>query len=260
MRLLFGPFVLLLVLSSAQPSATQQTTATSVQRDPQAIQLLAHALSLSLSAQVPQISDAVIQGTLSNPGASGQGVGTFVAKARGFDLSVEISAGDDTSSYKVLHGFGTSLINGIKTPLPWHATAGLTLDLIPTLARWTEFTNVGHSVRYLGQTEINGKACQSVEVEAPYDSDARKRNELGKVDVFIDPGSSLIYSIQYKTSPFNFSSQQVLIETRYSDYQNVNGILVPMTVEKLADGQSTRIFHITSVQFNVALADSEFKN
>lgn len=251
-------FLTALLTFFSQSSLPQSATA--VQRDPQAIQLLANALNLSLSAQAPQISDAVIQGTLSNPDTPDQGVGTFVAKARGFDISVEIMAANDATSYKVLRGIGTSVVQGVKRPIPWHATAGLTLDLIPALARWTEFTDAGTSVRFLGQSEMNGKTCQLVEVEAPYDSDYRKRNELGKLRVFIDQGSGLVYAIQYKASPFNFSSEQILIETRYSDYQSVEGILVPMTVEKLSDGQPARTFHITSVQFNMGLADSEFQN
>src|SRR5437016_4401456 len=83
------------------------------ERDPQALQLLARALSLLLGTQSLPISDAVIQGTLSDTDSPVQNTGTFVAKARGFDLSVEITAGNDSTSYKVLHGFGTTVINGV---------------------------------------------------------------------------------------------------------------------------------------------------
>ncbi len=247
----------------ASANSTQATAAPATQppqRDAQGISLLAQAYALMGGTQKSRISDAEIQGTLSKPEAPNQSAGTFVAKTRGFDLSLETAVDNNTTSYKVFRSIGTSVINGVKRPLPWHATAGLTLDLIPILARWTEFVDAKDSVRYLGQNEINGRVCHLIEVESPSDSDNRKRNELGKADVFIDQASGLIYAIRYKSSPFQLSSLQTIIETRYSDYQNVEGVVVPMTVEKLSDGQPVRIMRVSSVKFNNGLGDIEFKN
>src|SRR4029077_21255091 len=131
-----------------------------VVRDPQAIAILAQVYAAMGGASKERTADFMLEGTLSEP-ETGQSIGTFAAKARGFDISVDTVINAHSMSYKVLREIGASTLDGGTHRLAWPTTSGLTLDLIPIFARWTEFTNPLTAVRFLGQIEANGKSFYS---------------------------------------------------------------------------------------------------
>lgn len=244
-----------------QPSPTSAPQNQSPpQRDAQALQILTSALASMGDGRQSGKIDWKIEGTLSNPDNPDVSAGTFIAKARGYDFSLDSTEGSNTTSFRILRNIGSTRTNGTTKHLPLHSTTGFAPDLLPSFHRWIEFANTDVSVRLLPNTDMDGKPCYLIEVEAPKDQDKRKQNDLAKTDLLVDQSTGLIAAIRTSTSPTIFPSVRVTVETRYSDYQNVAGILVPMTVQKFSNGQLARVLHITSVTFNNGLTNSDFRN
>jgi hypothetical protein len=48
------------------------------------------------------------------------------------------------------------------------------------------------------------------------------------------------------------------LEVYYSDYRDVGGVAIPFQQKRVFSGTPVAELHLTSVQFNVGLSDSEF--
>jgi len=49
------------------------------------------------------------------------------------------------------------------------------------------------------------------------------------------------------------------IEIRYSDFRTVDGVLTPFMSEILNNGQSTLVYTIDKIEFNLPVDDATFK-
>ena len=57
----------------------------------------------------------------------------------------------------------------------------------------------------------------------------------------------------------NQGGTQLLVESVISDYQPVDGVMVPRKVQTLVGGQTQATVTIEKVEFNVPIEDAEFK-
>lgn len=262
MRRFSGPalFALsMLFAPGAFPQAAPSTPPPPV-RDPQAIAILKQSFTAMGGPYAAKTQDFQLQGTLAEFETPSEPIGSFIAKSRGFDFSMEVTIGSNTSNYRVWKGIGSTVSNGTKKALPFHTTAGLKLDLIPIFYRWTEFLNSSAAVRYLGETSLEGKTYYLIEVESPPDTAPHHQNELGKTDVLIDETSFLVAAIRYSASDGFFPSARLQKETRYRDYSDQDGVLVPKTIVKCIGGQPVRVLRVASVQFDNGFPNSDFRN
>jgi hypothetical protein len=68
-------------------------------------------------AQKASIADITVEGTLALPTAPSVSIGTFIAKARGFDFSMETDLNGHQTIFSVLSDKGSVLVDG-KLDLP----------------------------------------------------------------------------------------------------------------------------------------------
>ncbi|MBI3670927.1 MAG: hypothetical protein HY237_14245 [Acidobacteria bacterium] len=250
--------VVVLGLSCCVSVAAQQP-----QRDPQALQILYQSFVAMGGLRKAQIVDVRVEGTLASPSAPDAVIGTFVAKARGSDISTETNRSGELRSYRVLQGFGSVRTkNGIK-PLPPYDTRGLTLDILPLFAKWAEFLQSDVVVRPPRLTAVDGRACFAIAVENKNEKDAENeatRNEHGKVEVLVDTVTGLAAAMRYRATLGPHSSDRAYVENTFADYRDFGGVLLPTKITRSVSGNPVLIINVNSVQFNNGFADSDFKN
>lgn len=231
-------------------------------RDPQAVTLLTTAY-VKLGGQTSsKLADVTLSGWLASPDSPDASVGSFVAKARGSDFSVETTwHSGKHSKFCVLKGRGSVRTDGKMRPLPPHNTNGLTLDIFLLFGRWTDFLGSEVTVRSEGEIALDGASYQLVRVESNQPSqDPRQINDYGKSDVVIDPRTGLIASIRYAASYGIFFSSRIHVENRFDDYRVLSGMLVPRKITRYLNGQPQFVLHVESVVINAGQTDADFHN
>ena len=256
----FAGLTLVFCTSLAAQQPTAASTTQPPQRDAQALQLLNAAYGAIGGAQRPSISDVLLQGTLASPSAPQTAIGSFVAKARGLDFSIETTVQEHHKIYRVLAGVGSITVDGNTKGLPTYNTYGLSLDLFPIFARWTEFANAADTALFVGLQNSNGAPCNMVHVESPDPTDASEANDHGKVDVCIDAASGLVDSIQYRETEGGYTHSRATIQIVYSGYRNFGQLYVPTTVVRYIEGKPAMVFQVSQVQLNNGFSDSDFRN
>ena len=74
--------------------------------------------------------------------------------------------------------------------------------------------------------------------------------------VYLDEKTALERKV---SASVNQGGTQLLVESLISDYQPVDGIMVPRKVQTLVGGQTQATVTIEKIEFNVPIEDTEFK-
>jgi hypothetical protein len=77
-------------------------------------------------------------------------------------------------------------------------------------------------------------------------------------DIYLDSASLLPHAFTFNTHPDDDAMTDILIEIDFSNYQNVNGIQVPMRVQKLISGGLALDLVITNAVVNSGISDAPF--
>ena len=250
--------LLLVALVSAPALKSQQLQVAAV--DSQATTLLTNSLNAMVPiAALSGIQDFKIVGTTASP--TGTITGTFVAKARGTDWSLETSRGPANTSYRVLNGMGSLRVNGNIKQLSPIVTSGLPLDVFPLVGRWTAFAAAGAKAQMRGQITVDGIPCYQLHVVAPGITTGRPSlNRHGEVDVLVDAQTGLLISTAFDASTDSRFNATVRVENRVGGYQSFAGIQVPTQITHFVAGHAHIIYRITSVSINNGFSDADFTN
>ena len=81
---------------------------------------------------------------------------------------------------------------------------------------------------------------------------------LTRTDLYLDSGSLLPVALDFNTHPTNDAYSDISVEIRFSQYQSVNGVEVPMHVEKYLNNGLVLDLQFTSVTLNSGLSTSRF--
>src|SRR5207249_10421176 len=242
----------------------QQTAplASPPQRDVEAVALLTTAYEKLGGATKSQLADVTLSGSFASPDSPNTSAGSFVAKARGTDFSMDVSwRSGNRSRFCVLTGKGSVRTDGKTQHLPPHMTYGLRLDLFPLFGRWTDFVSPDVTVRSEQEIALNGSLYRLVRVENSQPPEHPwLSNDYGKNDVVIDPNSGLVVSIRYTAPASKFFSIRVQVENRYEDYRLLSGLFVPTKITRYTNGQAEIVLHVDSVVANSRLLDADFQN
>jgi len=74
---------------------------------------------------------------------------------------------------------------------------------------------------------------------------------------FIDPETYLIY--KFKQESYDEMQMEILEETVFSDYREIDGIMTAFSLTILRNGGEFAVLTLTDVSFNTGLEDSWFK-
>jgi len=104
----------------------------------------------------------------------------------------------------------------------------------------------GDKMEVLGKEEVDGASAWKLAIT----------HENKTTTVYLDEKTSLERKV---SASVNQGGTQLLVESVISDYQPVDGIMVPRKVQTLVGGQTQATVTIENVEFNLPLEDSQFK-
>jgi hypothetical protein len=244
-------------LGTRQASAQQ-----AVVRDPKALTLIASSLN-ALSGSV-SVNDATLQATAAYVAGSDQESGTAILVARLNQESIvqlNLSGGTRQEIRNGIAGAWSgpdatvhAMANhNCLTEASWFFPA-LTLEAIaadPTLA-----------VSYLGPDSSKGATLLHLQVARllPGQSAGATAliSTLSTMDIYFDPKTSLPLVLDFNTHPDTDANTNLPVEIQFGNYQNANGWLVPLRIQKYLQRTLLLDLTVSNVLVNSGVPASEF--
>lgn len=288
MKLLCLVSIFCLVSVSA---SAQQSTAPSVpptMSDPQAVALVQHALA-ALTGGVP-VSDVTLTGTAQRIAGSDDESGTATLTAT--------SAGDSKLSLNLPSGPRTEIRNHSALPLPDALPPGLPATVAQqtqSVGAWSgpdgvmhgmanhnvmtdpawffpalTLANIASSSNYVlsygGQESLDGDAVihisawrQFPKLSSLPPQFATLPQHLSQMDLYLDSTSLLPVALRLNIHLDNNALVDFPAEIHFSNYQNTNGIVMPLHIEEFINGDLALDLQIRSTALNVGLSTSTFE-
>ena len=151
------------------------------------------------------------------------------------------------------------IVQGFDGTTPWIANRGMAPQVVPPgpqaeaiKQRGGEFDSPfldwqqkGHTIEYKGRVADGGK---------DYHRLVFVRKEAPPTDYYIDPTTWLEAKIVVEDP-----ASKGKMETRFTDYRNVDGRMVPFVVTNLLNGTQVAQIRFERIEFNVPLDDALFR-
>jgi hypothetical protein len=248
--------------------AVAQTSPTAANRDPQAIAILQQSLT-HMTNGVP-IADVILSGTATRIVGPDQYSGQVALEAKGTQeskISLSLSGFSFTEVRSFANGAATgSYIAGSATaaqPLAPHNCFTDPAWFFPALSSITDaLGNTGTNVSYVGQQTLGGSSVDHIliwqSVSSPSAAAVKAIAHLSAMDWYLDSASALPVAVRFTTHPPNDYSLDLSVEVRFSNYQQTNGILVPLHVQKFLNGGLVLDLTFTSATLNSGISDTDF--
>jgi hypothetical protein len=250
----------LIVCNSA---VAQIQTTTPAPKDPQAISILTQALAVSGGiTNITAITDYTATGTITYHWKPEE-QGTVTVRGLALDhIRVDANLLRGVRSWIISDGLtaiksedGTLWQYPPSHPIPSSDAVPYQQPLIPAslaLPHWALTTTLNgsrFSLSYKGVIQLDGRSLQEIQAqEGPTDSMLEYRT----IDLFIDSTTFQIAMIQ------DSIPKHIVHQIRYSNYTNVRGLSVPLSISEKMEGQSTWDIQLSQINFNTGLQDSTF--
>ena len=250
----FSKYVLLSLSFTFLPVSvvSQEQTAPSVSRDPQAVAILAQALTVAgASAQGAQ--DFTATGAITYYWAGEEVKGSAMIRGKGTEqFSLEVTLPEKTRSVTVKGGKGaTKEIDGSTTVIPYYNARNQAAATLPLLRVAASLSNPSTSVSYEGVVDVDGRSAHHIRLLAPNPEDdpENRFKDLRTLDVFVDASSFLVVKTRDTIHAERDMNDHYARELFFSDYRAVNGVLVPFAMSEKFGGQRTWSLQLDSVSF-----------
>ena len=256
----FSPLMIAQAQSTSSP-ASNQTFAPGT--DPQASSLALRSIAALAGKEV--IRDLTLTGT-ATWGTGDRQTGTVVLRALGStESSIDLAFSDGTrteirdASAGYTQGKWVNP-DGKSGMFAGHNTMTDAVWFFPAFSSLVANPNVVLS--YVGLENRNGESVQhlrsSIYQSSPPPDPSLSQQPLTTMDFYLDAGSSLPVAIEFNQHPDNNARVNIPVEIVFSNYQSINGALVPMHIQKTSNGATILDITVTGVVFNSGLTLSEF--
>jgi hypothetical protein len=115
---------------------------------------------------------------------------------------------------------------------------------------------------YIGLETQNGRPVQHIQayhyIASKLPKVTNSTQQMSTVDYYLDAQTLVPMFITFNAHPDDDASTNIAVEVDFSNYQLVNGILVPFHFTKLWQGNPLLDFTVTNVAVNSGLPDSLF--
>jgi hypothetical protein len=247
-------------------SATQKQSDALVPTQGSAQQAVALAAQAQSALSGSGVSDMQLSATSEWISGSTRASGSATLKIKGTSASrLDISAGPFSRS-EVRNdsaGYDGQWIdaNGVRHAMALHncwAPAGwFTPHAIVQAMSAANVTS-----HHLGRDTRGGMALDHVQLRRTNSEKnpriAQDLERLSTVDIFFDPTTHLPLVLVYNTHPDNDYERDIPVEIRFSDYRNVDGVMVPFRIQRLLQGVLNLDLTVSKATINSGLADGEF--
>ena len=247
------------------PALPQQTATSTVQRDPQALGILAQALATSGGATlIASLRDFTASGSVTYSWAGSQVQGTATLRALGmssFRLDTNLPQG--MRSWSATSGKGyVKETTGQVNPIPSHNTMHLPALSFPQWKIADILSNAALSVSNSGTSTYGTHQLVVIHVQLPVDDSSDPGgfiSHLSATDLLIDAVNFQVVTIRDAFHPTRDSMLDVVHEISFADYRLVHGSLVPFSFTESVDGQQTWSIQLKSSTFNTGLTAADFQ-
>lgn len=256
-----GVFVLLPVLLSFSCSVVAQVQPTPVS-DPKALALVAQSLARMTSGVV--ITDVTLSGNATLVAGSDVETGTVSLKAKGFAearVDLNLTKGQRSeirnNSNELFQGawIGT---DGVLHPFALHncfINPNWFFSPLASLSAAISSPNV--ILSYLGSVSTGGRSFQHLQSYL-FIAGQPVVAKLSTLDFYLDSTTLLPAALDFNTHPDDDFGLNIPVEIDFSNYQAINGVQVPLHVQKFLNGTVTLDVVIDTATFNSGLPDSPF--
>jgi hypothetical protein len=227
--------------------------------DPQALSYAAQSISAMVGSV--SISDVILTG---NTTWNGSDTGTASLQALGTGesrMDLALTSGTRTEIRDAQTGVPLG-----KWVAPSNASGSFANQNCLTDAVWF-FPSLGSLAAgpnvvllYIGQETRNGATVQHIQsyVYQSGDTSTPSAQQLSTTDFYLDAATFLPAAITFNGHPDNDATTNLLIEVDFSNYQTVNGVVVPMHIQRYQQGNLMIDVIVTGASFNTGLSLSIF--
>lgn len=150
--------------------------------------------------------------------------------------------------------------DGTTGPLASQNTATDPVWFFPAFSSLAQGGNV--VLAYVGEEARNGQTVQHLRSYraggAQPTSVMPAAEQLSIVDFYLDATTGLPVATQFNEHPDNNAATNIAVEVDFSNYQSVNGVLVPMHIQRMRNGSPLIDITVTEVELNSGLSLSQF--
>lgn len=115
---------------------------------------------------------------------------------------------------------------------------------------------------YVGQESRNGATVQHIQSDVsqagPSAATGLNPQQLSTMDFYLDATTLLPVTITFNVHPDNNAATNLLVEVDFSNYQTINGIAVPMHIQRYLQGNVMVDLVLSAASFNTGLPLSLF--
>lgn len=249
------------------PALGQQASnngAPPVQRDPQGLDVLSQVINAAGGLQVlSTIHDFTATGSISYNWGDRPVEGSALLKSRGLsEFRMDATLPDGMHSWVVTSKTAVEKRpDGSKTLLPSPLRIKPATFTFPVGQLLAALQDASWSISYIGLVTHNGRTEYEVSVRKvlPANVDPSGfRSNATKADFFIDTKTYTVLSIEDRAYSRDGTAADCPHEIQFSNYQQVNGILVPFTITELIGGSQTVAIQLNQIVFGSGLTDSDF--
>ena len=251
-----------LASAMCQRSATaQNSNGSATTSDPQAVTFAARTMAALTGGKV--IHDVTLTGTVTRD-VGGSDTGTVTLSAIGTGESrIDLALSDGTrteirdDSTGIPEGkwiaqdgkFGMIAAHNTMTDAVW---------FFPALGSLTAGPNVVLS--YVGQETRDGITVDHIRsyVSQTGQSSIPNLQQLSTMDFYLNAATLLPVSLTFNTHPDNNELANLPVEIDYSNYQTIDGVAIPMHIQRRLQGHLVEDFVVTGAIFNTGLSISAF--
>lgn len=250
----------------AQQTSTQQTAGAASQpasKDSAALATVQWAIAAMGGNTGVTISDSQALGTLTLPSSSGPMAISTVYMTKGTrQIRIELQKPSGTTVRIVNNGDGVILRpDGSVQHLLMNNTLAERVSHIPALSLLAENAEPVIKIDSLAYSTVAGSATKDVvlsRIPNMASPDASFYEQTTRHVFHIDSQSGLLLKMDYPNCAENDPGACSKVETLFTDYRNVSGIMVPFHQQTYIDGNLTSDLVLSSVKFNVGLSSSLF--
>lgn len=250
--------VLSLCLVLALSVSGQQNTATSPQRDPQAIAVLQSAIA-AMGGTVP--TDSAASGNVVIVAGSKIDSGAIRILTRGTDQSSELTqTSEDTRAVTFSKGRAREAkgATGRSLPLELAVTSQSPVFPLPFLAG--ALGERDEALQYEGLDMVDGENAHHIRFWNSYSSAPELQSvaEFTVKDIWVSAKTWLPLKLSFQRREAQGAAPRIPVVITYSDYRSVSGVLYPFLIQQSFNGTPWATITIQSVKFNASLNDSDF--
>jgi hypothetical protein len=237
---------------------------TTPQRDPQALTIVNQVIKVTGGiTNVSAVQDINGSGTVTF-NWSDEGVPrTATVKGRGSDqFRLDVSFPDGPRTWAVSRGIGFEKdVDGSVTPIPYYNAINFGSLTFPVAHLLAALQDSSLTVSYIGVEALNQNSAYHIQIQKtlPSSQDPTGRlSKLTRIDYFVDPATFYIVAMRGMTHPRDQLYEDHALEVDFSNYQQIGGIVAPLSITEISDRQTAFTIQLSQVTFNAGLTDADF--